>query len=60
MTLKYTTRDLKTDLAIGGINGAIFSGMYGFYTAALETPKMATGYGNHWMRLFSNLSINEQ
>ena len=49
--LKYNRKDLTTDLAVGGVNGAVFSTIYGFYTASLETPR-GTGYGNKWVRLF--------
>jgi hypothetical protein len=35
MNLKYSKKDLKTDLAIGGLNGLVFSSIFGFYTASL-------------------------
>lgn len=35
MNIKYNKKDLKTDLAIGGINGFIFSSIFGFYTASI-------------------------
>lgn len=49
--LKYNQKDFKADLLIGGINGAVFSGIYGFYTASLETPK-GLGYAASWSRFF--------
>lgn len=33
--VKYTLKDFKTDMAIGGVNGFAFSILYGFFTASL-------------------------
>lgn len=52
--IKYTTKDFKTDMAIGGVNGLAFSLLYGFFTASLETSKDVANYGRQWSKLFRN------
>lgn len=52
MSIKYTKKDLKTDLIIGGVNGMVFASIFGFYTASLETPRIKPGFKRAWSKLF--------
>ena len=39
-------------MVVGGISGAVFSVMFGFYTASLGTPRVPTGYSTLWVNKF--------